>query len=488
MRKKRAQALLNENKPPHTMIKKNEHSQNMSNDNNHTQSMTSGSPILLIIQFTIPLLLGNLFQQAYNVVDGIVVGRILGAKALAAVGSTTSVQFLTLGLCIGICAGFGIPIAQRFGAGDERGLRRNVYHSAVLSVALAVIMTAVCVAALGLILRIMRITSDIYADARIYLLIIFLGIPFTVLYNMTSSMLRAVGNSRAPFIFLAVSTFLNIFLDIFCIAVLHLGCAGAALATIASQALSGLFCLLYIRKYVPQLHPAKEDCHFDGAIAKELLLMGIPMGVQYSITAVGSMVMQSANNSLGSMYVSAFTAGTKIKQLVLCPFDAMGTAVATYVSQNYGAGDMRRVKLGIRDAFAVSFLYSLVSSLLLIFGGTWMTSMFLSAGNEDVLALSARYLRCLGYMWWLPPFIFVFRNTIQGLGFAGRTIFAGALEMIARSAVASISVPLFGYTAICWTDQAAWLCASTYLVLMTIYVVKKRCNEIGSGSPKTVSH
>ncbi len=333
------------------------------------KSLTDGNPLGLIVSFMLPLLLGNIFQQAYNMVDGMIVGQMLGADALAAVGSSSSVQFLILGLCIGTCAGFAIPISQRFGANDGKGVRRYVFHSIILSAALAVIMTTVTAILCMPILRLMQTPANIIDNAYSYLLIIFLGIPFTILYNMTAGMLRAVGNSRAPFIFLAISTFLNIFLDMFCIAVLHWGCAGAAIATIASQALSGLFCLIYILRKVPILHIFREDRSFDGGTAKVLIVMGLPMGLQYSITAIGSMVMQSANNSLGSVYVSGFTAGTKLKQLFLCPFDAMATAIATFISQNYGALRMDRVKKGLRQTVVMSVLYGAAAGTVLILFG-----------------------------------------------------------------------------------------------------------------------
>lgn len=226
---------------------------------------------------------------------------------------------------MGSCAGFGIPVSQRFGAEDMQGLRRYVYHSLVVTVIIAAVLTTLTALLCPLIMHIMQTPEDIYQDAYRYLLIIFLGIPFTLLYNLLSSLLRAVGNSKAPFIFLAISTFLNVFLDLFCIAVLHLGCAGVALATITAQALSGIACLVYIIRVMPVLHPTREDCHWNSTVARNLVVMGLPMGLQYSVTAIGSMVMQSANNGLGSIYVSGFTAGTKVKQLMLCPSSGLLT-------------------------------------------------------------------------------------------------------------------------------------------------------------------
>lgn len=444
---------------------------------NHVRSMTEGSPLGLILAFMLPLLLGNLFQQAYNMADGIIVGRLLGANALAAVGSSTSVQFLTLGLCIGSCAGFAIPIAQSFGAGDMKRMRSFVYHALVLSVVLAALMTLVTTVFCRSIVTLMQTPADIFDDAYQYLFIIFCGIPFTILYNITASILRAVGNSRAPFLFLAVSTVLNIFLDLLCIAVFHWGCAGAAAATIASQALSGFFCLLYILKKVPQLHPGKEDRVWSRAAAGHVLAMGIPMGLQYSITAIGSMVMQSANNSLGSVYVSGFTAGTKLKQLFICPYDAMATALATFVGQNYGAMRMDRVKKGMRQMLVISLLYGAAAGILMIFFGRSMSGWFLSEDNGQALDAAALYLRCMGYLYWVLGPLNICRNVIQALGFSGRAVISGVIEMTARSVFATVLVPVYGYTAICWTDQSAWITATIYLIFMSTVVIRRRTRE-----------
>lgn len=437
------------------------------------QSMTAGSPLRLILVFMVPLLLGNLFQQFYNIVDAMIVGRLLGADALAAVGSSSSVQFLVLGFCMGSCAGFGIPVSQRFGAEDMQGLRRYVYHSLVVTAVIAVGLTAATALLCPLIMRIMQTPDNIYRDAYQYLLVIFLGIPFTLLYNLLSSLLRAVGNSKAPFLFLAVSTFLNVFLDLFCIAVLHLGCAGAAIATVMSQALSGLACLVYIIRCMPVLHPLRADCRWNGPIARNLVIMGVPMGLQYSVTAIGSMVMQSANNGLGSIYVSGFTAGTKVKQLMLCPFDAVSTAMATFVGQNMGARRMDRVKQGIRITLATAVGYGLVAGVIMNFGGQFLGGLFVDKSNASVIDAAAQYMGALGVLYWLLAILDVTRYAIQSLGYSGRSVISGAMEMIARIVVAMIFVPLYGYTAICWTDQAAWFAACAYLIPMLLHLIHK---------------
>lgn len=437
------------------------------------KSMTEGKPLPLILQFAFPLLIGNLFQQTYNIVDAAIVGRYLGTEALASVGASSSVQFLVLGFCIGICCGFAIPIAQRFGAKDYRLMRVYLFHGAVLSAAAAVILTLLCAVFCPQILHLLSTPENIYAGAYQYLLIIFLGIPFNLLYNLLSCVLRAVGDSRTPFIFLAIATALNILLDLVCILGLHWGVAGAAAATITAQAVSGLLCLFYILRKVPLLHIQREECRMDGHVTKTMFAMGVPMGLQYSITAIGSMVMQSANNSLGSVYVSAFTAAMRIKQFAMCPFDAIATGVSTFCGQNLGARKPDRIKMGIRQGVTVGVLYGLCAGLVLIFFGRSLSLLFVSAGAADVLDASGRYLRCLGYFFWSLGILNVCRMTTQGLGFSGRAVFSGAVEMAARIFVSLAFVPVFHFGAICYADQSAWISACLYIVPVCIGCVKK---------------
>lgn len=441
-------------------------------------SMVNGNPLMLILTFSLPLLLGNLFQQTYNMVDAAIVGQTLGANALAAVGASSSVQFLVLGFCMGTCVGFGIPVAQRFGAEDYEGLRKYVFHGAVWSAIIAVVMTSITCLLCTSILNALQVPSEIFEMAYNYLIVIFIGIPFTILYNYLSSILRAIGDSKTPFMFLAMSAVLNIFLDFFCILNLHWGVAGAAIATIVSQAISGILCLFLIIKKFKILHPHKEDCVFNTKISKDLLVMGMPMGLNYSITAIGSMVMQSANNSLGTVYVSGFTAGMKIKQFMMCPFDAIATAVSTFASQNYGAQKADRIKTGIKQGTMVGVGYGIIAGLILIFFGRTLSLLFVSSEEAAVLDASALYLRRMGMFWWSLGFLNVMRTSVQGLGYASRAVFAGVVEMICRCAVALLLVPIFQYDAITFCDQCAWLGGDLYIIPVCILTVKHVCEEI----------
>lgn len=437
-----------------------------------TKSMTEGKPLPLILQFAVPLLIGNLLQQTYNIIDAAIVGRILGADALAGVGASSSVQFLVLGFCIGLCCGFGIPIARSFGAKDYDKMRSDIFHGMALAGAFAVVLTVLCALLCPQILHLLSTPADIYDNAYQYLFIIFLGIPFNLLYNLMSGIFRSVGDSRTPFLFLAFATVLNIGLDLFFIVVLHTGCAGAAAATVMAQAVSGILCFIYMRKKMPILHLSREDCRWSGSTVKLMLAMGLPMGLQYSITAIGSMVMQSANNGLGSIYVSGFTAGMRIKQFAMCPFDALATGTSVFCSQNLGAGKIERIKTGIRQGTTVGILYGLFAGLVIIFFGRTLSLLFISGENAAVLDASARYLRCMGYFFWSLGILNVCRMCTQGLGFSGRVVFAGLLEMAARCVVSLFFVPAFGFTAICFADQSAWLSACFFIVPTCVHCVK----------------
>ncbi|MCR4589651.1 MAG: MATE family efflux transporter [Lachnospiraceae bacterium] len=435
--------------------------------------MTEGDPLKLILQFAFPLLLGNLFQQTYNIVDAAIVGQALGAKALAGVGASSSVQFLIMGFCIGLCAGFAVPVAQRFGAGDMKSLRRYVFHGTLLVIIFSVVLTLACTLACNNILRILRTPEDIYDNAYIYLFVLFCGIPFTLLYNTAAGFLRSVGDSRTPFIFLAVSTVANIGLDLYCITVLKWGIFGAAIATVASQATSGILCLIYILVKMRFIIPKTEDLLIKGSYFATLLNMGLPMGMQYSITAIGSMVMQSANNSLGSVYVSGFTAGMKIKQFTMCPFDALATAAATFCSQNYGAGNVLRIKKGLKIGLILAVSYGIFAGLLLILFGRPASMLFVSRDSTAVLDASAKYLRALGFFYWSLGILGVTRMVTQGLGFSMLTILSGFTEMVARILMSLFAVPAFGYDAIVFTDQSAWLSACFYIVPVCLFCINR---------------
>ncbi len=443
-----------------------------------TKSMTSGNPLKLMLQFAFPLLLGNLLQQTYNIIDAAIVGQSLGAKALASVGASSSVQFLVLGFCMGSCAGFGVPIAKYYGANDTDRMRNSIFNGAFLTLVIAVILTTACSLLCPQILHILSVPEDIYDNAYAYLIIIFLGMPFTLLYNYLSSILRSVGDSKTSFLFLAISVVLNIFLDAFCILVLKWGCAGAAIATITSQAVSGILCLFFILRRLDFLWLRKENRHLRFIHIKELLSMGLPMGLQFSITAIGSMVMQSANNGLGSVCVSGFTAGMRIKQFTMCPFDAIGTAASVFCSQNYGAAKPDRIRKGLWQSMLVAIGYGIVAGVVMIFAGRALSMIFVSKDAVDVLDASGKYLRCMGFFYWSLGILNVSRMVTQGLGYPMRAVISGVTEMLARSIVSLCFVGSLGYTAICFADQTAWVSACFYILPTCLYCVHKTTKKL----------
>ena len=445
-----------------------------------TKNMTEGRPLGLILRFALPLLIGNLLQPGYNLVDAAIVGRFLGTGALASVGASSSVQFLVMGFCIGACCGFCVPVAQKFGARDYASMRRYIYNSFILTAVLAVVLTVACALLCTNILEILSTPADVFQGAWVYLFILFLGIPFTLLYNLTSGIMRAIGDSKTPFIFLAISTILNVFFDLFCIVVLKWGCAGAAIATVSAQAISGFLCLFYIIRKYPVLKMQKEECHLIGDYQKTLMIMGFPMGLQFSITAIGSMVMQSANNGLGSVYVSAFTAASRLKMFAMCPFDALATAVSTFCSQNYGAKKLDRIKQGLWQGTTVGVFYGIAVGIILIFFGRDLSMIFVTGGEDAVLDASGQLLHYSGYFYWALGILNVVRLCTQGLGYSGRAIFSGVVEMIARIVVSIWFVPVFGFMAICFADQAAWVTAVMYILPTCIYCVKKIEKEFNS--------
>ena len=439
-----------------------------------TKDLTAGSPMRLIAGFALPTLLGMLFQQLYNLVDTMIVGRLLGSHALAAVGSTGSINFFVIGFCMGVCSGFAIPVAQRMGAGEYSKMRRYAANAAWLSVLFAAVLTAVTGLLCGTILTVMRTPDDIFAGARSYIFIIFMGIPATFLYNLLAGIIRSLGDSKTPVYFLALSSVLNIALDFILILWADMGVAGAAAATVASQAVSGMACLLYMRKKYPILRMLREERRLDLHSCGVLCAMGIPMGLQYSITAIGSIVLQSSVNALGSLYVAAVAAGSKVYQLLACPFDAMGATMATYCGQNVGACKLDRLGQGVRACSLLGLGYSILALGAMLLFAPQCALLFLDSSELDavlLIRLTTRYIMIQSVFFFPLALVNIVRFSIQGMGFSPFAILAGVLEMAARTGVGLLLVPVFGYTAACFASPAAWLCADLFLVPASVFCI-----------------
>ena len=439
----------------------------------NAKDMTIGSPMRLILEFALPLLLGMLFQQVYSLMDTIIVGKALGVNALAAVGATGSITFLIIGFCLGVCSGFGLPIAQRFGAKDYKSLKKYVGNSYVLSIIISIIMTVLTVLLCRNILEWMQTPDDIMELTYSYLIVIFAGIPATILYNLLSSFLRSIGDSVTPVVFLIFSAVLNIGLDLLFILTFHMGVFGAGLATIIAQAVSGILCLIFILKKVELLHTSLGDWRLDSNCVSNLIRMGLPMGFQYSITAIGSVILQAAVNTLGSLAVASMTAASKISMFVVCPFDALGSTMATYGGQNVGAGKLDRLGKGIWNATVLGAIYSIIIFLVLYFFGNNLSLLFVDKTEVVVLAQSRQFL-LINAIFYIPlALVNIFRFMIQGMGFSGFAVLAGVAEMIARALIGLVFIPIFGFVAACFASPLAWIFADAFLIPAFFYCRKK---------------
>lgn len=438
-----------------------------------TKDMTKGSPMKLILGFAIPLFLGFLFQQFYNLVDTVIVGRFLGVDDLAAVGATGSINFLIIGFCMGVCNGFSIPISHKFGAGDFVGVRRFVANSTWLGIGFATVLTIVTILLCRSILVLMRTPGNILEGAYTYILIIFIGIPATFLYNIVAGVIRALGDSKTPVLFLVISSFINIGLDLLFIIQFKMGVEGAAWATVIAQVLAGVGCLLFMIYKFEILHIRKEEWAPDGHMMLTLCGMGVPMGLQYSITAIGSVILQSATNTLGSIAVASVTAGSKVSCFLACPFDALGSTMATYGGQNVGAGKLERLDEGLKSGVILGAVYSVIAFLIVLLGGERIAGLFVEGSELTIIANVKQYLLYITATYFLLGLVNIIRFLIQGMGFPTFAILAGVLEMLARSIAGIVFVPLWGFTGVCMGNPAAWIFADAFLI-PAYFVVRKR--------------
>lgn len=438
-----------------------------------SKEMTAGRALPLIFNFTLPLLVGNILQQTYSLVDAAIVGKFLGINALASVGASTSVIFLILGFCNGCCCGFGIPVAQKFGARDYSTMRSyiavGVQLSVVMSVFIAIITSIFC----SDILRMMSTPELIYDGAYDYLLVTFIGVPFTFFYNLLSSIIRALGDSKTPFWFLLLATVLNIILDLLFILVLGWGVMGAAVATVFSQAVSAGLCYIYMYRKFEILQGTAKERKFQSKLARTLLYIGVPMGLQFSITAIGSIMLQSANNALGTACVAALTSAMRIKMFFLCPLESLGIAMATFSGQNYGAGKPERIWLGIKASTLMMLIYVVGTFIALMLGARSFALIFVDPLETEILAKTEFFLHISCSFFPALGLLCILRYTIQGVGYTNLAMFSGVSEMIARILVSIYAVPAFGFAAVCFGDPLAWVAADLFLIPAFIYVYRR---------------
>ena len=448
--------------------------------------MTKGSPTGLIARFIIPIIIGNIFQQLYSMADTIIVGHFVGVQALAAVGATGSITFLILGFTQGLTTGFTVLTAQRFGAGDKEGMKYSIGSAYVLSVVLAVLMTVVSITQMDRLLIWMNTPEDIYDMTKSYILIICFGISCNILYNLLASIMRAIGNSVIPLIFLVIAAVLNIGLDLLFIVVFGMGVEGAAYATIISQGVSGILCLVYMLIGVPMLRIGKKHWRLQGQCVKNQLTIGLPMALQYSITAVGTILVQSALNLLGSTVVAAYSVAGKVEQFVTQPYGAMGTTMATYGAQNRGINDLDRIKKGVKSASIMTIIYSVAIYGVLMLALPYMVRLFITEAEVAAVYPYVRTYAILCGAFFIPlGLIFVFRHVLQGCGFGFLPMLGGVVELGSRAVMAFLAAKHMSYEGVCMANVCAWTAAAVFFVLL--YLVLMRYMEKRKAAHESLS-
>ena len=440
--------------------------------------MTVGSPVKLIIQFMIPMFLGNVFQQFYNIVDSIVAGQFIGVDALAAIGSTGSLMFFVTGWLNGLSSGFAIIVAQRFGARKYDEMRHYVAMSFYLMAAFAFVMTAAFLALNEPILRLMNSPENVMHDVKSYMGIIYAGLIITAAYDILAAVLRALGDSRSPLYFLIISAGINVVLDIALICVFGMGVEGCAYATVLAQGISAMCCIIYIVKKYPILHLKKENFAISLDSFRRLIALGIPMGLQFSITAIGTIIVQGAVNIYGTTYMAGFSAAGKIQNIASMVAVSMGATIATYVGQNRGAGKMDRVKQGVNYCWIMLLVWSVIEMLLMYFGGKYFTYLFVSSSQTDVINVSVTYFHTV---FWAYPFlctIFLFRNALQGMGYGLVPMLGGVFELVARTAIVVFVAGKTTFAGVCLADPVAWIAALIPLIPYYFRIMKKSFKKV----------
>lgn len=429
----------------------------------NVRDMTVGSPARNILYFALPLVLGYVLQHLYQVVDAAIVGRWVGVEGLAAVGASSSIMFLFLGFCNGACAGFSVPVAQAFGAKEYSLMRQYVANAIRIGIWISVLLTIPICVLCSPILRLVNVPDDIFHQAWIYLMLQFLGIPLAIAYNLLAGFIRSLGNSKEPFYFLLVSSATNIILDLIFVIVFKWGVFGAGFATLISQIVSVSLCYSFIIRQMKMLIPVGEERRYDSDHVTHLLNNGIPMGLQFSITGIGVIMLQSANNALGTMYVAAFTASMRVKYVFTTVFENIGVAMATYCGQNIGARRLDRVKSGLKAATGIMLVYFVITFAVIFPFSDEMMALFVDPSQRQIIDLASQYMRISNYFYPVLGMLTIFRYSIQGLGYSTLSLMSGVMEMLARCAVSIWMVPAMGFMGVCLGDPAAWCAADLFL-------------------------
>ncbi len=454
-----------------------------------TRDMTAGRPISLILQFCIPMVFGNILQQFYNLADTAIVGRCINSDALAAIGTTGSVCFLVIGFATGLCTGLSIPVAQMYGAGDPKSMRRYMINAAYIAACVAALLTVITALGCRPLLELMQTPDSIIDDAYRYLFVIFIGLAATILYNLLAGFLRAMGDSKTPLLFLAVSSVMNIILDFVMILVFGLGVMGAALATVVSQAISAFLCLYYMYRKFDILTFEPDEFPFRKEYCSKLCTISLPMAFQFSITAIGSIILQSAVNGFGPTVIASVTAAMKIQNVVAGPMESLGITMATYCGQNLGAAKLDRIRRGLYNSIIVSLLYALFAYIFTFFLGKYFVYLFVSqeeAAFASIMEYALRYLRISGLFYPVLAVLFVLRNSLQGMGYSLLPMSAGILELLARVFAAWVMVKELGFLGVCLASPAAWIAADVLLISASVYAVASLSRKYRNAALSTI--
>ncbi len=438
-----------------------------------TMDLTTGHPLRQILIFSIPLVFGTIFQQLYSFADTVIVGRCLGTDALAAVGATSSLHFLILGFVQGACVGFGIPVAQSYGAKERDEMCRYLWNGTWICLLISLFLSLGSVLLTDTLLAIMNTPEEIFSMARAYIVILFAGIPASVLYNYSASVMRAMGDSRHPFYFLLFSSVLNVILDYVLIAFFHMGVSGAAAATVFSQFVSGALNVWWMFRRMDMIQGKKSQMKPSLPHIKRLCVVGLPMGFEYSVSAIGAVILQNSINTLGSGAVAAQTAGEKIRQMFTLPMESVGMAIATYAGQNFGAGKLKRIRQGIKQGMVIQLVYCAVIWAVLLGMNGLLVQIVLGEAQPEISAEAGRYLFIVSCLFIFHGSLMVFRNTLQGMGYSFHAIISGVWELAGRSLGGWLAVHGAGFTAVCLANPLAWIFALCYCIYMVRYFLRK---------------
>lgn len=442
--------------------------------------MTKGSPLKHILLFSVPLLIGNVFQQLYNIADIVIVGRTLGVEALAAVGAVSPLFFLIMFVVVGLSNGFAVVTGQKFGAKDYEGVRRSVVVSLILGTVFTLVFTIVAAVLMKPLLLWMNVPSEIFHNAYWYMAIVNMGLIVCCYYNLLASIIRALGDSKTPLYFLIFASLLNIILALLFILKFHMGVPGSAIAVVLSQAVSAVMCVWYVKKKFPILHLKKKDWIFkksernqDIDFAIEHLKVGIPMGIQFSILGLGILIIQSVCNTFGPNIIAAFTAALRIEQIATLPMISFGIALAAYVAQNYGAKNFSRIREGVSKTSLINIALSLFMAFIMHMWGSDIVRIFIGDANDEIIKIARSYLLISTMFYFFLGQIFIFRNALQGMGQTLIPLSASTAELLVRSYAAVYLAVKYSYFGVFYAGPIAWVTASLVVAIGYFSRIKK---------------